>query len=929
MPAQESFEQAWSGFRDQFQVRAARLADEVTAAWDDVRSLTEALAESLDSIVAAEPPPAKIESLEALFGDRGKHLLSEPLAVYRKKRPLQRVLSAIEQYDAALDDLVRQLPAGAQVSGRRLVELVAPETGARFRKRWLGWQESPRSLGLRNIVSAHLRRDAWRRAVADGAFQVLLAKSSLHLLGPWHLYRRHLLSVVLEAKPNREELEGDRRWWRETAGKHNARAARLVQAYRDWAAQAPARLARTVLRRTPELSARQCGKILERRQGYFGYWSRQQRAVRSVLDLEEHLLRLGGEATGETAAALASLESEHAELIEELDAVIQWLEASDREEDPGPFPPPQARMLAADERVSEWVRNVCSHVQARMPVAIETVAPRRALPGWKNSWRRLEPRKALSKAVERTGREAAGEGFRKAEAGHRAIVREIERAREVVAFGLDVVQSEGAEGLDLVREGVANALSLLLYQKRTVVDPKPTVENGLARAQAQAFLDASVALEEGRLGHLAYLTRQSGRRAAQQIGRLAVHGLQVASRGVWAGVRQVYRWVLLKTGWVTPLAPRLEPVTERAYLGQVLALNLGVRDLPMLYRRLFRLAPVEDARFLVGRDGEMAGLAEALSRWQSGRGVSVIVVGARGSGKTSLLNCAAGVFAGIPIVRSQFCQRITDPERMRQFLTNLFGYSEGVNLEEALAQERRVVILEEFERTFLRTMNGFAALRDFLRLLSATSTTTLWILSVNETSFRYLDAVVGLSSAFSHRVNAMSVRLEDITNAILQRHNLSGLRLQFAPPPEGDPRVSQARRLFGLEADPQTLFFEALYEQSEGLFRSAFELWQDCIERVEGGLIHMKLPLDPNYRSLRAEMTTDDFFTLQALLQHGSLTAEELAQVLGISVESGRERLGRMLALELLEPEPVCPGLRVLPQAARFVRDALHRQNLL
>jgi len=251
-----------------------------------------------------------------------------------------------------------------------------------------------------------------------------------------------------------------------------------------------------------------------------------------------------------------------------------------------------------------------------------------------------------------------------------------------------------------------------------------------------------------------------------------------------------------------------------------------------------------------------------------------------------------------------------------------------VDLLEALTQQRRVIMIEELERTFIRRMNGFEALHALLELISQSWRSTLWVLSLNETAFRYLNAAVGFGRFFSYRINAMSVRQEDLQSAILLRHNLSGYRLEFAPPPEGDPRVSRLRRTLGLQQDPQQLFFESLYRQSEGIFRSAFELWQHYIERVEGGVLHVRQPVDPDYEPLIVVLTAEDYFTLQAILQHGGLTSAAHAEIFGESEDVSRSRLERLKALEILEPDPGAPGLRVRPEAGRLVREALHRQNL-
>jgi len=435
---------------------------------------------------------------------------------------------------------------------------------------------------------------------------------------------------------------------------------------------------------------------------------------------------------------------------------------------------------------------------------------------------------------------------------------------------------------------------------------------------------------KSRIGLLTHVTRQRGGEALRQLRGLIEKGVQAGSRQLWAEGRRAYRWALLKIGWIGAPRQPVDPVVRRADLAQTLEVQLQARDLPMIYRRLFRLAPVEDPRFLVGRDPEMAGFADALKRWEAGKGASVIVIGARGSGKTSLINCAVSrVFPHCEVIRGQFCDRLLTPEQMSGFARSLLRIPADADVVAALGERRPVILVEEFERTFLRAVNGFDALRMLLDLMYSTGRSALWVFSVNETAYRYLDAVAGLGRHFSHHINAMSVKQGDLTNAILQRHGLSGLRLEFAPLPEEDPRVSGIRRFLGFEQDPQRLFLDALYEQSEGIFRAAFELWQGSIERVEGGIVHMRQPLAPNYQELAAEMTLEDCFALKAILQHGSLTAEELARVLATSREESLRQLERLHLLEVLEPEPASPGVRVRPEAGRLVRETLSRRNLL
>jgi hypothetical protein len=215
-----------------------------------------------------------------------------------------------------------------------------------------------------------------------------------------------------------------------------------------------------------------------------------------------------------------------------------------------------------------------------------------------------------------------------------------------------------------------------------------------------------------------------------------------------------------------------------------------------------------------------------------------------------------------------------------------------------------------------------------MQLIQRTAATTLWVIVMNDKASRVLDAGVELSRAFSHRINAMSVSPDDLEKAILERHRLSGLELEFAPPPAADPRVSRARRWLGLQESPQKLFFRSLFQQSEGVFRSAFELWLSSIERIEGETVKIRQPLDPAFGRFRNELVQEDHFTLLEIQEHGSLTCEEVAAVLGEPCEASRSRLERLSALALIEPDPEHPGLRVRPEAQRFTNDLLRRVNL-
>ena len=136
------------------------------------------------------------------------------------------------------------------------------------------------------------------------------------------------------------------------------------------------------------------------------------------------------------------------------------------------------------------------------------------------------------------------------------------------------------------------------------------------------------------------------------------------------------------------------------------------------------------------------------------------------------------------------------------------------------------------------------------------------------------------------------------------------------------------KRWLGLEYSPRRLFFDSLYQQSGGVFRSAFELWLSSIADVQGETLKIRQPLEPAFGRFRRELAQEDHFTLLAIQEHGSLTQCEIAEVLCSGEDVVCSRLARLSALGVIELDPDHAGWRVSPEAQRFTTDLLRRVNL-
>lgn len=803
-------------------------------------------------------------------------MLSLAKLAYESRRPLAEVLSAASAAEAA----VLFQNAWQSLLGEA-VRLHAAERPLR------------RSLKAIEDFDAAI---AGAPARLHGSMQSVLA-GAVHLLHvPWLVW-----------------LAGDgansaRRWerWTKEVDRIERRATALLAKYDALAGEG---------------AAQSGARHAKRRQRILDYWWRRARSVEGYLEFAGGLGRAGTALLRIAESLAARILGERKDLLAALRAQAEYL-ADWRG---GEFNPPEikARIASADEWAGEFWNHSMHSIAQLLPESVECYFPRSPLPHWPDPAYILTPQAELRSALQRASLRAGFRGqFYKVTELHLAIAQEIERSSEVVSYA---AQASSASGTDLIGEAIANVAARLAEREAMSRSSSINLSRPAIPIILNALLETATQAETARPMRIASSLRRraEGWLAKGRAGAIVQTESAIATAGLLAVA--AYDNLLIKVGWKSPVRAPVPPVITRPDFFQAFQLDVKPRELPALYRRLFRLAPVDDPRFLIGREEELAGFREALSAWHAGQYAAVLLVGARGSGKSSLLNCALPtVFQHENVVRAQFSARIGSPADMDWFLSNALGCPEPSHLPDYLATNRRVIILEEVERSYIRTFGGFDAPRRLLEIVDLSAPTTLWVLVLNLASAAMLDYAIGLRSYFSHTINAMSVWRDDLARAILQRHNLSGLKLAFAPPADSRLRV----RLGG-RTDPQQAFFDSLYEQSGGNFRSAFQLWLSAVDRVEGGTIHMRQPLAPNLASLRKHLAQQDHFTLLAILQHGSLTPAELALVMAEPESSSRLRLDRLSSLGLVEPDPEHPGLRIDPEALRFVNTLLQSVNLV
>ena len=618
-----------------------------------------------------------------------------------------------------------------------------------------------------------------------------------------------------------------------------------------------------------------------------------------------------------------SVEKERTDLISELQRMTDWLTEAIESGHFDSLPVTKARVVPAERRLQDLRELVDREADSLLSNSARLITKKYPPPS-REKWAQIYPEQALRSAWVSISQESL-EIFEQCEREHKKLLQESERARDVVRFALEL-QPKAEDGL-IGLDALSNALDLLRFQLDEEPKRRFAGDEELSIILPLLFADYQWRTSSNRSAAFAHAVSQNLKRGGRSAGKSLLYS---GKRAIRSGLKYAMakgRDFLNIIGF-THREVTVTSVERRTYLPEQF-IRKEERDLPAIYERLFRIEPVEDTRFLIGRSPELDAFMEARQLWERGRSVAILLSGQRGSGKTSLLNCLQNEIDGVEVVRGEFSQRVTSEKAVEAFLLNLLGLEPDADLKSSLLERRRILIIEELERTFLKTIGGFDGITYLQSLVAATCHKTLWILAINQSCFKLLDRVVGLSQRFTHTIQTASASRSDLQSAIMVRHNLSGLRIRFSSRHHAPSRLEGLQRRLTGTHRPSQVFFDRLSEQSTGVYRTALEMWLAHIETVEAGIVYLQPIQVPDLGPLIDGIDLDDLFTVVAVLQHGSLQAEEHATIFDCSLQRSETQLDELISRELLELDPFHPGLRVRPEAMPLVKEALFRRNLL
>ncbi|WNB17041.1 hypothetical protein [Marivirga arenosa] len=350
--------------------------------------------------------------------------------------------------------------------------------------------------------------------------------------------------------------------------------------------------------------------------------------------------------------------------------------------------------------------------------------------------------------------------------------------------------------------------------------------------------------------------------------------------------------------------------------------NQIINGLPLIYRKLYAIEPLTDMVLFEGREKEIKRISTAYAAWQEGKFAAVLLTAEKWSGMTSLINYSVKNIK-FNIIPLRIELKINDPEPQTLFKILSEKLEENLTDKESIIEflntgKKRIIIIENLQKLFLREMHGQKSLIDFIDIMTATQKNVFWIGSISIYTFNYLEKSLKMSAFFSYHIPLEPLSDDEISKLIIKRNRISGFKIQFEKS-EKDINDKKYNKLDEKEKQDhlKERFFKDLNNFAKSNISMALMFWLLSTKKVDDQNIIIKNFKKPDF-SFLSSIKMDRVFVLQALIMHDGLFQGQLAKVLSYDITKTK-----FLLIELLED-----GVLQEKEGQFFVNPIIYRNTV-
>lgn len=322
----------------------------------------------------------------------------------------------------------------------------------------------------------------------------------------------------------------------------------------------------------------------------------------------------------------------------------------------------------------------------------------------------------------------------------------------------------------------------------------------------------------------------------------------------------------------------------------------AIQQLPYVYQRLYRVEPIEDESFFVGRLSELETLNNNYRYWKTGKYSATVITGEKGSGASTILNFFIKQNdVSNKLYRTRLSKTISTSKDLFAFFNhflNLDAHSEKELIEQLKARySDKIIILEDINFMFLKKVNGFEAMKSFFEILSKTGKCIYWINTCKIYAWQYLSKSIKIQSYYRNIIELKKLDEDQINKVIINRHRVSGYNIIFE---QNDLVGSQSKfnRLSDAEKQEylKIAFFKELNRFSDSNISIALLYWLRSTREVKNNTIYIGRLSGFDFSFLK-NIEMGSILTLHSLIIHERLSLEEHAALFNQSVDQSRLNL--------------------------------------
>ena len=357
--------------------------------------------------------------------------------------------------------------------------------------------------------------------------------------------------------------------------------------------------------------------------------------------------------------------------------------------------------------------------------------------------------------------------------------------------------------------------------------------------------------------------------------------------------------------------------------------EVAVDRLPYVYQRLYGNRPLEEAVFYEERTQETEVLQKAYYSWTRGRYASIVLVGEKGSGATTLVNFFLKKLPPMErdryeIIQVDTSRRVyTEADLLKLFRHQLPDacLETPDDIADYFTQKDRkfIVVWENVQHGYLRKVGGFAALRLLFELISRTHQSVFWLCACTQYAWDFLDKTVRISDYFEYIVPLGQVNRDQLREAILKRHRVSGYSIQYA----GTVADRSRKKFLKMSGEQQQqyledAYFEDLTQLTAGNYSIAQLYWLRSTQQVLNDTITIG-SLQVMDFSFTRSIPLSQMLILHALLLHDGLSEAHFQEM--NEQKNSRTPVSTHLGLRQLRDD----GLITLKDSIYVVNPLLYR----